>query len=332
MTKFFHCKNTKKKGKTFIYRMIFSRNHFRLLAAGLFILLTVSGCKKFSGDVTVPAFLHLDGIDIIPQTENAPSSESGFYTSDVDAVQLICYFKGDTAETTIGTFQLPCTVPLLRHGTMDYLTIIPAVKQNGISATRIEYPYYKHIRLEKVTVAADSITHLGTQDASGQWRLQTHYYEKPSLAVLVEDYFEPTSFSTNFDSTVVWVKDDAANACSGQGYGRVHVTPTDQLVTFYIPQNFTVSETKYLYLEMDYWTDVDMQICLTGFQTAGSSASTMSVMMLYANRKWQKIYINLGKTWSQFNYNNPIALSFQAVNTGGIEGDVRIDNVKLITI
>ena len=313
--------------------MIFSRHPLRLLLAAFLILLTANSCKKFSGDITVPAFLHLDGIVITPQAVNAPSSEAGFYTSEVDAVQLICYFEGDTAETTIGTFQLPCTVPLLRHGTMKYLTVVPSVKQNGISATRIEYPYFKHIRLENVTVAADSITHLGTQDATtGQWRLTTHYYEKPSLAVLVEDYFEPTSFSTNFDTTVVWVKDDAANACTGQGYGRVHVTPEDKIVTFYIPQNFTVSETKYLYLEMDYRTNVDMQICLTGYQSAGSSASTMSVMMLYANTHWQKIYINLGKAWSQFNYNNPIALSFQAVNTGAIEGDVRIDNVKLITI
>jgi len=313
--------------------MIFSNMRTLRAAWMLPILLTISACNKFSGDVTVPAWLHLDGIDIVAQEENAPSVEEGFYSSLVDAVQLVAYFEGDDAETNLGTFQLPCTVPVLRHGKMKYLTVVPCVKQNGIASTRIEYPYFQRQRIEGLTLAADSVTHIGTLDtATGKYILRTHYYPLPHLAILAEDYFEPTSFSTHFDSTLTWVKDDPSNACTGQGYGKVHVDKTQSTVRFYIPEEFTVDRTKYLYLEMDYRTDMLFEIYLTGFVNASSNASTMSVMKLYANDRWQKIYINLGKAWSQFNYNNPISLSFAALNTEGAEGDICIDNIKIITI
>ena len=313
--------------------MIFLNKRTIPAVLALLTLLTISSCNRFEGDVSVPAYLHLDAIDIVPQTENAPSVEAGFYSSLVDAVQLVAYFEGDEAETNLGTFQLPCTLPVLRHGTMKYLHVVPCVKQNGVASTRIEYPYFQWQRIEGLRLAPDSITNIGTLDtATGRYTIRTHYYNLSRLEILAEDYFEPTSFATHFDSTLTWVKNDPQNACTGQGYGTVHVTDSQSTVRFYIPEEFTVDKTKYLYLEMDYHADMLFEVYLTGFVTSSTNASTMSVMKIYANHGWQKIYINLGKAWSQFNYNNPISVSFAALNTEGIEGDVRIDNIKLITI
>lgn len=313
--------------------MIFLNKRGIRTVLAMLTLLTISSCNKFSGDVTVPAWLHIDAIDVIPQDENAPSIEDGFYSSLVDAVQLVAYFEGDEAETNLGTFQMPCTLPVLRHGKIKYLNVTPCVKQNGIASTRIEYPYLQRQRIEGLSLTPDSITNIGTRDtATGRYILHTFYHPLPRLAILAEDYFEPTSFSTHFDSTLTWVKNDPTNACTGQGYGAVHVDKSQQTVRFYIPEEFSVDKTKYLYLEMDYRTDVLFEVYLTGFVNASSNASTMPVMKLYANDHWQKIYINLGKAWSQFNYNNPISISFAALNTEGIEGDIRIDNIKIVTI
>lgn len=313
--------------------MIFLNRRTTTLALALLTMLTISSCKKFSGDVTVPAWLHIDGIDIVPQSENAPSVEEGFYSSLVDAVQLVAYFEGDESETNLGTFQMPCTIPVLRYGTMKYLQVVPCVKQNGVASTRIEYPYFQRQKIEGLRLSADSITHIGELDANtGRYILNTHYYSLPRLAILAEDYFEPTSFSTHFDSTLTWVKDDPEGACTGQGYGKVHVDKSQKTVRFYIPEEFRVDKTKYLYLEMDYKADILFEVNLTGFVNASSNATTMSVMKIYANNHWQKIYINLGKAWSQFNYNNPISVSFAALNTEGIDGDILFDNIKIVTI
>ena len=128
------------------------------------------------------------------------------------------------------------------------------------------------------------------------------------------------------------MKDDPEGACTGQGYGKVHVDKSQKTVRFYIPEEFRVDKTKYLYLEMDYKADILFEVNLTGFVNASSNATTMSVMKIYANNHWQKIYINLGKAWSQFNYNNPISVSFAALNTEGIDGDILFDNIKIVTI
>ena len=313
--------------------MIFKKYNFSLLVLILASALIFSGCKKYQGDIHIPAYIHLDAFEIVPQATSAPSTEAGFYTHSIDAVELVCYFEGDTAETIIGTYQLPCTVPLLRHGTMKYITATPCIKQNGIAATRIAYPYYQAVRYEAVRVAADSITNLGVQAADGRWVITTHYYDKSRIDILCEDYFEPTAFATHFDQTLEWVKDAPSDACTGQGYGRIYINDTTTTLTVNINEEFSPEETQYLYLEMDYRNDVEMEIGMLGFPTLSSSqVQAMSVIRLYPTDEWTKIYINLGRTWSQFNYNTPIQLYFDAVNANGQGGYVRIDNVKLLAI
>ena len=46
---------------------------------------------------------------------------------------------------------------------------------------------------------------------------------------------------------------------------------------------------------------------------------------------WNKMYVNLGRTWSQFYYRTPIKVYFQVVNDQGTGGDICIDNIKVLT-
>lgn len=313
--------------------MTFKKNKSILLLVALVTMLAFSGCKKFQGDITVPAYLHLDRIDVVPQAQNAPSAEAGFYNSLIDAVQLIGYFEGDASETSLGVFQLPCTVPVLRYGAMKYLRAYPIVKQNGISSTRIYYIYYNPVELNNVQLVADSVTHLGKYDsAKQQWYLQTNYKTRNQMSVLTEDYFEPTTFTSHFDSTVVWVSNDPEGACTGQGYGLVHVPDSVKTLNFYINDEFDIPNST-VYLEMNYQTDVELRLNMIGFEVSSEGAATSKgIMALNPNsdKGWQKIYINLTRTWKQFNYNTPFTIYFQVMNPDGIEADVKIDNVKIL--
>ena len=310
--------------------MNFKKKNTKILLACLLATLVFSACEKFKGDVEVPAFLHLDRIDIVPQPQNAPSSEPGFYSSIVDAAQLICYFDGDDAETNLGVYQLPFTVPILHHGPVEYIKVVPVIKQNGISGTRISYPFFQTIQIDDVLVAKDSITNFGTLN-NGQWTLNAHYIPRRQMDILMEDYFEPTSFSTNFDSCITWVRDEPENACSGQGYGLLEVPDSVTTSTFSINIDLNPKTGQVLYLEMDYQTDLDLYVNMLGFAYSSSgSASSKPIMTLLPNNRWQKIYINLGRTWGQYNYNTPIRLFFQAANPYKTGGKVKIDNVKIV--
>ena len=312
------------------------KNSLWILAASVLIALTLNSCKKFQGDVTIPAFIHIDRIDVVRQAQNAPSAEEGFYTSLIDAVELVGYFEGDASETSFGVFELPCTVPILRHGKMKYLTANPVVKQDGVSGTHIAYPFYQPIRLEGIPLAPEDTTMLGDYDAAtGDYCLHTHYYTKGArLRVLAECYFEPTSFSTCLDSNVIWVANDPAGACTGHGYGRVHVPDSVKILTFGFVDSteFDPAGSRILYMELEYKTDLPLYIHMLGFSTTQNSTITSkSVMCINPKDRWNKIYINLGRTWSQFNYRTPISVYFQVINESGVEGDILIDNIKVLT-
>lgn len=219
---------------------------------------------------------------------------------------------------------------------MKYLTINPAVKQSGISGVRIAYPFYQPIRLENVSLTADDTTFLGSYDSTAQeYILHTSFYPKGArLRVLSECYFEPTSFSTCFDSNVVWVTNDPTNARTGQGYGRIHVDDTVPILNFGFADSneFNPRDSRILYMEMDYKIDLPLWIHMIGFLTGSTgTATSKAVQVVNPSDQWKKIYINLGRTWSQFNYNTPITIYFQAVNSKRTGGDLLIDNVKVLT-
>lgn len=312
--------------------MKITNNILRLALAVVLTSLTFCSCKKFQGDVTVPAYLHLDRIIVTPQENHAPSLEPGFYNSDIDAVEIVCYFEGDESETSLGTYQLPCTLPILHNGPVKYITLNPIVRQNGQYGTRIYYTYYQPIKLTDVSVSTNDTTCLGTPDlATGQWTLETHYYTTELITILSEDFFEPTSFATHFDSIVTWVTNDPANACTGQGYGLVHLADSDATKTFAIKDEFSPLPSNLFYLEMNYKTDFELYVNMIGYISQGSNASSKSILALRPTTEWKKIYINLGRTWSQFYHNVPLAIVFQAANPEGKEGNIYLDNVKIIT-
>jgi len=314
--------------------MIFSNNTYKIILACLLATTIFGSCQKFQGDVQTPSYLHLDRIDITPQAQNAPSSETGFYTSIVDAAQIICYFEGDDAEQNLGVFQLPFTVPLLHHGPIQYIKVVPVIKQNGVSSTRIAYPFFQPIQYDDITVAADSVTNLGTFDTlRQQWCATSHYLSRRQMTIHLEDYFEPTSFATNFDSILTWVRDDPQEARSGKGYGLVQVPDSVTATTFSYVAEVAPTTGSVLYLEMDYQTDLDLYVNMLGFAvTSSGNISSKPIMCLVPNTQWQKIYINLGRTWGQFNYNTPIRIYFQVANPYKKGGHVKIDNAKILSL
>lgn len=313
--------------------MNFLQKHNRTLLSIVLTALLLGSCERFEGDVKVPAYIHLDRMDVVAQAHNAPSVEEGFYSSEVDAVYMVCYREGSRSWDTIGAFQLPCTVPLLYNGDVQKLEIYPIVKISGISGMRGYYSALQPITIEDLHLVSDSITNLGNYDATRQqWYLECNYKTKNMLNVLTEDYFEPTCFATNFDSNIVWVKDDRENACTGQGYGLIHVSDTMDVVRVNMIPEFNPDPTNALYLELDYKSDIQFWVHMRGFRiSANGNVTAQSVLAIKPSDHWQKMYIMLGKTWSLFNYNVPISLYLEAANIDGHGGNVMIDNVKVIS-
>ncbi|MBR4738520.1 MAG: hypothetical protein IK058_00790 [Bacteroidales bacterium] len=301
--------------------------YIALLLPLLAVLLT--GCDR-NDDFTAPFFLHVEAINLVPQTQNAISTESGFYTSDIVAAAVYMRRKGSTHLDTIGHFKLPFTVPILYSGEIEFIDIHPAVKQSG-SATRLPpYTPYNKIRISDTVAASGDTLWFDT--------LQTTYCITREEVLMFEP-FEPTEGNLMFDSVMQWRPHAPTEACSGQGYGYVPVDTSTLTVTFGIncdfsvidPQTHRLDKTRLAYLELDTRSDVEFGVYMEGAPITGSTTVRYGVMTVYKSDEWTHLYINLNPTWEYLNYCSSFRLYFTALNEDLINGEVRLDNVKLVT-
>lgn len=295
-----------------------------IFAVLLGAVLMLTACDRNEGDVRVPAYLTIESFDVL-SSDAWSTQESGFFTSEIDAVYVELYVEGDAAYTSLGTFTLPCNIPVLRHGDITRIVIQPVIRQNGLHGTRMYYPFYETITKEHVRLAPDSVTNLGA--------LHTHYRSEQSVKVLWREMFEPGPTEVSLDSSVVRLtyNDTALN---GYGCGVVRIPDSVSVVGFWTDTSYTLTDhSSYLYLEMDYWSDFDFEVGLYGPAVLGGADQFIPHMTIFANKDkgWQKIYINLGSTWAQTGYlSDKLCIHFHAFNKDGVAGNVYLDNMKLI--
>lgn len=315
---------TKQRIKSFLFSFFF-------LAP---LLLFFSACTD-DDDFVAPAFLHIDAIDLIPPTSNAITLEDGFYTSDIVACYVTVHYPGASKVENLGLFQLPFSIPVLNDGPIDYIEVYPAVRQSGSSSKLPFYSFYKPIKIQKLSFDLHGTHYTDTlfTRSGDTLHLDTLYttYNISLSDVSMYDLFEPTFSSTHFDS-VTWVKHAPSEACSGQGYALIHVPDSLSRVPFGIKDNFYITDARRaVYLELDSRSDIPFEIYMEAAYISGGNTDVQRVMVINPSSEWRHIYVNLGRTWEYFNYNYPFRLSFAALNVYGETGDIRIDNVRLLS-
>lgn len=288
----------------------------------LVALLLMASCER-NNDFVEPSFLHVDAITLVPPSQNAITLEAGFYTSDIVAAYVVAHRPEAHSVDTLGLFQLPFTIPVLYSGELDYLEIYPAIEQSGSSGFLPFYTFYNRIRLDNVTLTSGDTLSFGT--------LTTTYNIRTS-DVLMYEMFEPTEGSLLFDSVMQWRPIAPDEACSGVGYGYVPVPDSVLTLSFSIDRDFEVRDaSKLIYLELDTRSDVEYWVYMQSSVTQGAAPTLYPVMAIRPSTDWRHIYVNLGRTWTIFNHNPDFRILFTAVNNDNTGGEVRLDNVRLLT-
>lgn len=92
-------------------------------------LVCISGCRWIDPDEPTPAFVD------IPELTLSSGSETGSNSHKITEVWL--FADGET----IGAYQLPAHIPVLREGAVP-CSFYAGIKNNGVASTRILYPFY----------------------------------------------------------------------------------------------------------------------------------------------------------------------------------------------
>lgn len=275
-------------------------------------------------DFTPPAFLHIDAIDLVESSTFSYMSDSGFYRSDIVAAYVTVHYPDAAEEQNIGLFRLPFTTPILYDGTIDYIKIAPAIKQSGQITRLPYYTFYNRIKLSNVTVHTGDTLNLGTLHTTYESHAMPHLFEA----------FEPNEGSiSTFDSTIIWERNARGEACTGYGYGRIHVPDTTSHVDCAMKMSVYPPVGDAIYLELDIRSELPVEVQMYGRESSGGNESRKGVMVIYPSDTWKHLYINLYPTYKTFDHSSGayFRLVLSALNADLTGGEVRIDNVKILT-
>ncbi len=228
----------------------------------------------------------------------------------------------------MGVFQVSDTVkiPVLMSGSVN-IKIYPAIRNNGISATKKVYPFMERYEINTTLV----------QNQTLQVNPVTRYTSIVRFAI--EDFEDPAIKIVNDPNSITQMSqgNDPAILKWGNFYGFVNLTAVDSSWIAYT--NFeSVNEANLprgqeVYLEIDYYNTNALTTGLLG--VSSSSIKNNQNIQLNAQSptsvKWKKIYIDLREMIS----NSPMATyfeqSFQALlDANDSEGTIIIDNIKVV--
>jgi len=285
----------------------------RLLAI-LILALGLNACDK---EEAVPSYIFIEDIDL--QT----SPEQGSASSDFRVVGLL------SGTEDFGQFYLPAQIPILKEGLVT-LDIFPGINDNGIAATPLQYDLLKPISIE-VELAPMQVDTLNL----------TATYKDILEFVFVEEFeSENQIFREDLDgdsSTEVVLTE--ADVFEGNRSGSLVVN--DEHPVLFVGSTFYQSlppRAVPVYLEINYKSDVTLEIGLSWLSTTGGLESAFQ-NAISPKDEWGKIYINFSE---QLNILNNIAgiqawqimlrVNMPTENGTIVTGsrEVLLDNFKLI--
>lgn len=288
----------------------------------LVYLFVLTGCYKFEGDQTVPSYISISGINL-----ETYYPEQG--TNSEDIVDIWVYVD----DGLLGVFEFPedesspAIFPVLAAGEHK-LEIRPGIKLNGISSTRVPYPFYKPIVFEEFDFVP------GTTQSLGE--LTTSYFSDTKFA-WIEDFEQ----SDNSIETTSW-SDTAI----------VRTMPENSPIAFLSPDsqysgiiNLDADSSEYggtsynsfeaqtagtiIIMEMNFKTD---NYLTTGLLIRdNSTVEEKNLLILNHSDDWKKIYINLGANLSLY----PTAIDYKIIFRAGLESykseaQILLDNIKIV--
>lgn len=291
----------------YFYNQIFYKKY--ILPAYLLILVSFAGCEKFEGDQTVPAIIQIDTIGLVTEYDLHGSASHNI----VDAWVYV-------DDQLVGAFELPAKVPVLAEGNHK-VVVYAGIKLNGISATRVAYPFYKPIVKENYRLAPDSICIINES---------TTYYDNTKFSWM-EDFESSVSIQeTNQSDTVIQRTQNPLKVFEGNWSGLVNLTDGKVLyegasdISYDLP-----GAGQPVFLEVNY--KINNVVTFGLFAQGYTNIRQDAILNLNVTDEWKKIYINYTPAISRNGSAVDYKVFFGSVLSGETtSAELIIDNIKLV--
>ena len=268
-----------------------TRNSIFSVMLGLFALaLAASSCNKFEGGQTVPAYIHIESVEVDSLTDYF------VYGANTHKITDAWVYIDDNP---IGCYELPSTFPVLKKGPHK-VSIYGGIKVNGISASRDRYPFYMPCIYQNVNLVEDSIVNLSPA-------LSYYPIGEGTNVAWMEDFENTNSLLPDDSSDTSMVRfagEGAWHSTNSFFSGKVELPPDTMDFTVITADKFDFYKGTYgvyCLLEMDYSCNDTFFVGVQYFKNY--QLEMMPLVKVTPTDKehdkpqrWNKIYINIGPT------------------------------------
>lgn len=301
-----------------VHKHYMMKQHYILFFTGIiFLTLLLSACNLYNPAEPVPAYIHIDKIDVTTTPEQGTNS-----SNITDAWIYI-------DEQLVGCFELPATVPVLYEGSHK-LSISAGIKVNGIAATRGPYPFYDRFvqSIDLTRGSISTVTPVVKYSSNLNWdpsKIWQENFEQSGIAI----DSSPSGSDTNMIHRKIVSGTDPL-IFEGLGSGVVFLDQTRSFFECISSTSFILPRgDSPVFLEFDYKCNYQFVI---GLFAHGSGVSVKhKVLNINPSENWNKIYVYLSPEVSASGNASDFTILFGMLNSTGASAPyLAIDNIKLI--
>lgn len=281
-----------------------------LFPIGVFATLMISSCELYNPAEPIPAYIHIQKIDL-----NTTYADEGSNSSKISDAWV--YID----DQLMGCFELPVTFPVIAEG-VHAIKIKAGIKVNGIAANRAPYPFYSNYE-QTINLKVGTTTTLSP----------TVYYLSSTTFAYKEDFEGggvTIARTANSDTTLQILTSPDPNVFEGLKSGITYLDVTRTKFEFSTVANYDLPKAgASVFLEFNYKCNYPFTISIIAYGTA--TAYQYSVLHLNPSSSWNKVYVHLTPAVS----GAYTAVDYKIVwgtvnNTSQDSVAVLLDNIKLV--
>jgi hypothetical protein len=278
------------------------------------VILTFSSCIKNN---PTPTWLEIQPWELKPNGTGNEGQWESISSNFTDAYVII-------DNKIIGFFELPVKLPILQTGDLN-IEIYPAIRNNGISATKKVYPFCSSHKVKKEFSAGAEIS----------IKPITSYH--PTTEIWIEDFEVASSkleTGTEYPANVFTLTTDKSVVKFGNQCAKIQLTQKDSIWVGKTLSNLNLPKGKDVYLEMDYKNDLNILTGVLSYSSLNGFKSNPNIQLNaqpIAQMQWKKIYIELKEIVS-YSVNSSVFENYFRIELpeGKNEGIVYLDNLKIV--
>lgn len=246
--------------------------------AVFFLLFTIAftGCKVFDDPVTVPGYVYIPSYRFETKTDGSQGDSTNKFTD------AWVYSNGNIE----GSFAFPVLIPIQRNGPTE-IAIEPGIVRTGQNDNRVPYVLAQR---EYFTVDLKP----GERDTI----IPVFKYNPQNVFLMIEDFDNSSGIRIRKnkslpEDTIMRFGGEEART-PGKLSGKVVLSDSTDYFELVTIDNFSMRPGDRVYLEMDYNSDMMLQI---GFYATPIGQQTTIIPMLITNATsgWNKVYIDLSE-------------------------------------